>query len=167
MIFHRVIPLFLSALAPLTAAAFPMVPASDKVLTADGVKTFWVESLRSQPLPPKSTRLHPEKNAARKASISRRRGLMKEIRAGQHDLAARLVCLSHNVEAWGRQGNDLKSYETELQLLRLREHVAKIATLEAQREAAIKVGEAADRVGQMDAEIQRLRELQAALVGAA
>ena len=82
---------------------------------------------------------------------------MEQIRSGQHDLAARLVCLSHNVEAWTRQGNDAKSDECETRLIRLREHVAKLATLEAQREAAVKVGAAADRMADLAAEIQRLK----------
>src|SRR6187401_2004587 len=102
MIFPRVVPLFLSALSPLTAADFPMVPATDRVLTVSEVKTFWVNRLRTQPLPPKTTRLYPEKIVARRAEIARRQSLTDQIRAGQHDLAARLVCLSHNVEAWTR-----------------------------------------------------------------
>jgi hypothetical protein len=160
MIFHRVIPLFLSALAPLTAANFPNVPRSDRVLTTSGVKNFWVNHLRDQP----PTRLHPEMEEAREREIARRSDLIAAIRGGQHDLAARLVCLSHNVEAWTRLGNDSKAYEAERQLLTVREHVARIATLEAQREAAIKLGQAADRVAEMDAELQRLKQLEESLV---
>jgi len=159
MIFSRMAPLFLAALAPLSAAHFPVVPPSDSVLTVQQVKAFWVSRLRSQPLPRKSTPLLPEKNAARRAEIQRRRGLMEEIRAGQHDLAARLVCLSHNVEAWSRLGDETKSEAAEQRLIRLREHVAKLATLEARREAAVKVGEAAERMATMGEEIQRLKDL--------
>lgn len=165
MIFHRVIPLFLSALAPLTAADFPRVPPSDRVLSTMEVKDFWVNHLSSQPLAP-PTRLHPETEEARQREIERRDSLIAAIRNGQHDLAARLVSLSHNVEAWTRLGEDNKAYEAERQLLAVREHVARIATLEAQREAAIKLGQAADRVAVMDAELQRLRQMQASLVEA-
>ena len=161
MIFSRIAPLFLAALAPLSAAHFPVVPPSDRVLTVEQVKTFWVSRLRTETLPPKATLLHPEKDATRRSEIQRRQGLMEEIRAGQHDLAARLVCLSHNVEAWSRLGDEPNSDATEQRLIRLREHVAKLATLEAQREAAVKVGEAADRMATMSEEIQRLKELLA------
>lgn len=161
MIFSRIAPLFLAALAPLSAADFPVVPPSDRVLTVQEVKTFWLNRLRFQALPPKATLLHPEKDAARRAEIHRRRALMEEIRVGQHDLAARLVCLSHNVEAWTRLGEETKSDACEQRLIRLREHVAKLATLEAQREAAVKVGEAADRMAAMSEEIQQLKELLA------
>ena len=164
MIFHRVIPLFLSALAPLTAAEFPCVPGSDRVLSTLEVKNFWVNHLQNQPLASKPTRLHPEQEESRQREISRRQGLIQAIRSGQHDIAARLVCLSHNVEAWTRQGDEAKAFEAERQLLLVREHVAKIATLEAQREAAVKLGEAADRVIEMDAELQRLKQLEATLV---
>jgi hypothetical protein len=161
MIFSRIAPLFLSALAPLSAAQFPLVPPSDRVLTVEQVKSYWVNRLRSQALPPKATLLHPEKNTARRTEIQRRRLLMEDIRAGQHDLAARLVCLNHNVEAWSRLGEEAKSDACEQRLIRLREHVAKLATLEARREAAVKVGEAADRTAAMSEEIQRLKELLA------
>lgn len=164
MIFHRVIPLFLSALAPLTAADFPTVPASDRVLSTLEVKDFWVSRLSSQALVPKPTRLYPEKEQVRQREIARRQNLIEAIRAGHHDLAARLVCLSHNVEAWTRLGEDSRAYEAERQLLMVREHVARIATLEAQREAAVKLGAAADRVGAIDTELQQLKQMQESLV---
>lgn len=162
VIFHRVIPLFLSALSPLMAADFPVVPASNRVLSVDEVKNFWIHSIKAEPLPPKPTRLYPEKQAARARVIAQRRSLIEEVRSGQHDLAARLVSLSHNVEAWTRLGDDRKSLEAEQRLLMLREHIAKLATLEAQRSAAVKVGEAADRVTELSDEIQRLKSLLAA-----
>lgn len=162
MIFHRVIPLFLSALSPLTAAEFPVVPASNRILTTTEVTNFWINSLKKQPLPPEPTRLYPKKAEARKRIIAKRKGLISQIRSGQHDIAARLVCLSHNVEAWNRLGDEAKANETETQLFKLREHIAKLATLEAQREAAIKVGETADRMSALSAEIDQLKQLLAA-----
>jgi hypothetical protein len=161
MIFSRMAPLFLAALAPLSAADFPVIPPSDRVLTVQEVKSYWLNRLRAQPLPPETTRLHPEKAAARRAEIRRRRALMEDIRAGHHDLAARLVCLSHNLEAWSRRGEDAKSDACEQRLIRLREHVATLAALEARREAAVKVGEAAERMAAMSEEIRRLKELLA------
>ena len=161
MIFSRMAPLFLSALAPLAAADFPVVPPSDRVLTVAEVRTFWMNRIRTRPLPPKATRLYPEKEASRRSEIARRVALIEEIRTGQHDLAARLVCLSHNLEAWSRRGDEEKSDAAEQRLIRLREHVAKLAALEAQREAALKVGAAADRMAAMSEEILQLKELLA------
>jgi hypothetical protein len=106
MIFHRSIPMFLSALGPLTAASFPMVPASAQVLTVAGVKGYWLQSLERQ-------RVRQKGDA-----------LPDEIRAGRHDLAAQLVCLSHNVEAWARQGEEAKAREAAEELLALRQQVA-------------------------------------------
>lgn len=106
MIFHRSIPMFLSALGPLTAASFPLVPASAMVLTVAGVKGYWLQYLERQ-------RVRQSCGA-----------LPEEIREGRHDLAAQLVCLSHNVEAWARQGDEARARETAEELLKLRQEVA-------------------------------------------
>jgi hypothetical protein len=162
MLFSRIAPLFLASLAPLAAANLPVVPRSDRVLTVQQVKHFWSRSIRSQPLP--SPRLHPDHQAAHRAEVRRRQVLLERIRAGDHDIAARLVCLSHNVEAWSRLGEPEKSRAEEERLIRLREHLARLAALEAQQRAAEKSGEAAERLARLAAEI---RELRARLSGAA
>ena len=83
-----------------------MVPASAQVLTVAGVKGYWLQSLERQ-------RVRQKGDA-----------LPDEIRAGRHDLAAQLVCLSHNVEAWARQGEEAKAREAAEELLALRQQVA-------------------------------------------
>jgi hypothetical protein len=82
---------------------------------------------------------------------------MNEIRGGSHDVNARLVCLEHNVAAWRAQGNPDKAWETEKQLLLLREHLAKLATLQAEKESAEKISATADEVASLRAEIDQLR----------
>lgn len=106
MIFHRSIPLFLSALAPLTAASFPLVPASARVMTVADVKSLWLQALERQ------------------RSQRQRRDLPSEIMAGDHDLAAQLVCLSHNVHAWESLGNREMAKQAEEELVSLRQEVA-------------------------------------------
>jgi hypothetical protein len=106
MIFHRTIPLFLSALAPLTAASFPVVPASAQVLSAAEVKGYWVETLERQRCGDAFS------------------GLCREIAEGNHDLAAQLVSLNHNMEAWIRQGNAEMARQAAEELLSLRMEVA-------------------------------------------
>ena len=103
MIFSRSIPLFLSALAPLTAANFPVVPASAQVITSADVKGYWLQRLERQ---------------------RQRRELLAEIVAGRHELAAELVCLNHNVQAWVRQGNEAMARKAAQKLLELRREVA-------------------------------------------
>jgi hypothetical protein len=105
MLFSRSIPLFLSALAPLTAASFPVVPASAQLITAADVKGYWLQHLERQ---------------RQRASGN----LPDEILAGRHDLAAELVCLNHNLQAWLRQGNEAMAHEAAEELLRLRREVA-------------------------------------------
>lgn len=106
MIFPKVSPLFLSALAPLVAADFPVVPRSSEVLTTAGIKAWWLQRLGCAVAP-------------------HRRRLVEEIRAGRHDTAARLVCLSHNVDAWTRLGCPDKAAAAESKLVRLRERIAR------------------------------------------
>jgi hypothetical protein len=98
--------MFLSALGPLTAASFPLVPASALVMTTAQVKGYWLQSLERQ------------------RSRQQRDPLPEEIREGRHDLAAQLVCLSHNVEAWARQGNEEQARQAAADLLKLRQQVA-------------------------------------------
>lgn len=106
MICPRCIPLFLSALAPLTAAAFPMVPASARVLSPADVKAFWLRHLDRQRLQRGTSQL------------------CDEIHEGIHDVAAALVSLNHNVQAWALQGNEAMSLQEAEALLKLRTEVA-------------------------------------------
>lgn len=110
MIFRRLTPHFLSALTPLTAADFPLVPRSSRILTVPGVKRFWIDRLGGMP--------------SHGAGASRAGKVTDEIRSGRHDVAARLVCLSHNVEAWARQGNMEQAEKTQRRLLSLRRRLA-------------------------------------------
>ncbi len=118
MIFRRITPHFLSALTPLTAADFPLVPRSDRVLTVNEVKRFWIDRLGTRSSEAPQRRMES-------ADKSRETEVADEIRSGHHDVAARLVCLSHNIEAWTRLGNMEKAQESRRKLLRLRQCLAK------------------------------------------
>ncbi len=111
MIFRHITPHFLSALTPLTAADFPLVPRSNLVLTTNEVKRFWIDRLGAMP-------------RMESAGKSRETEVADEIRAGHHDTAARLVCLNHNIEAWTRLGDMAKAQESQRKLLRLRQRLA-------------------------------------------
>ncbi len=147
----------LLACAPLRAVSLPDIPPTDRVLTREEVKNFWLNALRAQPLPPKPTRLHMDKLRAWEARLESRKNLMAEIRGGLHDTNARLASLSHNVEAWKLLGNPAKSREAELELMALKEHLAKLETLEAQRRAAEQVVAMSNRISELQAEIDSLR----------
>lgn len=133
MIFRRVVPLFLSALSPLAAANFPVVPRSERVLSEEDVKDFWITRLRSMPFPPPASG-ELEGESERERELARRKALTREIREGLHDVAARLVSLSHNVEVWSRRGDEHAAARTEATLVRLRERLARLAELEARRD---------------------------------
>ena len=149
--------LSLCACLPLAAESLPRLPASDRVLTEAEVKNFWLNTIRQRPVPPTPSRLYPEHRQRRQHLIEERADLMHAIRGGSYDIEARLACLQHNVAAWKARGNPDKAWETEKQLLRLREHVAKLDTLQAQKAAAEKVSATADEVAALKAEIEQLR----------
>lgn len=144
--------------ATLQAADLAPLPPSDRIHSTEEVKHFWLNVLRHQPLPPKSTGLHPEKQRARDREIARRSKLMKEIRAGAHDIDARLASLEHNLGAWKLKGNQEAAKETEEELRSLNEHLAKVAALNAQRELALKASAAIDQIEALEAEISALRQ---------
>lgn len=149
--------LFLGLCLPLAAESFPAVPASDRVLTVAEVKNYWVNTIAKRPLPPKPTGLYPEKQAQWQQRVEQRQELMKSVRGGSYDTDAKLAALNHNVEAWRLQGDETKRTEAERQLNEFKEHLARLATLEAQRRAAEAVIEMADRVRSLEAEISSLR----------
>ena len=62
---------------------------------------------------------------------------------GHYDFEARRMQLLHNVEAWKLQGEEEKSHEAERQLCQLREHLARLEALNAQKVAAEKLAQAA------------------------
>lgn len=152
MIFRRIAPLFLSALSPLAAANFPVVPRSERVLSEEDVKDFWITRLRSMPFPPPEP---GELEGESERELARRKALTQEIREGLHDVAARLVSLNHNVEAWIRRGNLDEAARTEERLVRLRERLARLAELEARRNHNHLTGDDGGRA--LTREIERLQ----------
>jgi hypothetical protein len=145
------------AILPLSAESLPELPASDRVLTEAEVKNFWVNTIRNRPVPAMPTRLYPEKQARWRSLIEERRNVMEAIRGGSYDTEARMACLDHNVEAWKLRGDPAQAWEAEKQLIRLREHLAKLDTLRAQKDAAEKVSAMASHVSALQAEIDSLR----------
>ncbi len=144
-------------LLPLAASDFPAIPDSTRILSREEVKNFWVNHLRRRPLPPRPNGLHPERQRAWDQAIAQRRSRIRAIRNGHHDTRAQLVRLEHNAEAWDRLGLPEQAKEVEARLYTLREHLATIAKLEAEKRLWIRLGEALDRIDELEREISNLR----------
>lgn len=143
---------------PLSAQILPSLPPSDRVLSREEVKNFWIHHLRRSPLPPRGNGLHPEKqqrHAAAKEAILRQ---IARIHLGHFDIQARLAQLEHNVEAHERRGETDLAETTEIRLFRLREHLLNLARLEAEIELARKLDDHLDRIDALESQIDTLRQ---------
>ena len=151
--------LFLALVTFGRAQSFPSIPASDRVLTTQEVKNFWINKTLRTPVPPKPTGLHPHAQARWSARLRERHSFVEAIRSGQFDTKARLTKLEHNIQAWQTRDNEEKARESERDLRELREHLSRLETLRLQRKAARAQIDAAERVAELEAEIYRLQRL--------
>jgi hypothetical protein len=149
---------FLLLACSLKAGNLPSVPPSDRVLSTEEVKNYWLNAIPKKKLPPKANGLHPEDQAHRERVIQQRKNLMQQVRQGVHDTDAKLATLAHNVDAHTKRGEDQKAKHAEERLFALREHLSKLATLEVQRETARKLAEAHDQIAGLESEISALRQ---------
>ncbi|MEP4076817.1 hypothetical protein [Haloferula sp.] len=142
----------------LHGAELPAIPESNRVLTSDEVKNYWLNAIPKMELPAKGNGLHPEQQAKRERKIEQRKTLMREIKSGKYDVDAKLASLSHNVVAHTQLGETDKAKMSEERLYLLREHLSKLATLKAQRDIAEKLSEATDQIASLKAEISSLEQ---------
>lgn len=154
---RAILPLFaLLCLGRLAALELPAIPASDRVLTREEVKNFWMNHIQRSPLPPKGTGLHPDVQRAHAQAKVDRAKLIQRIKAGDFDTRAQLARLEHNVDALEKLGDMEAAKATEERLHKLREHLATLAKLQADRELAKRASEALDRIAALEAEIATL-----------
>lgn len=141
----------------LTAQNLPAIPPSERILTTESVRNFWINTLQQQPVPAKPTGLHPEKQAAWQRDLDSRESLIKGIRNGDRNIDAKLAQLRHNAAAWRKQGNETEADAAETKLREIQEHLARLETLEIQRKAAQSQIDAAERLKGIEAEISAIR----------
>ncbi len=141
----------------LTARNLPSIPPSERILTIESVRNFWINSLQQQSIPTKPTGLHPEKQAAWQRNLDSRESLITAIRNGDRNIDARLAQLRHNATAWRKQGNETEAEAAEARLREIQEHLALLETLELQRKAAQSQIDAAERLKGIEAEIAAIR----------
>lgn len=150
--------LFLLLVAtPALALELPGIPPSDRILSLEQVRNFWINSIRGARMPPRPNGLHPKEQEKWDRQLAERRRLVRAIREGTHDTRAQLARLEHNAAAWDRLGDDTRAAQAEERLHALREHLAKLAELEERRRLWVKLGESLDRIDALEAEISSLR----------
>lgn len=138
------------------AESLPVLPPSTRVLSQQEVKNFWINTLRRKAVPDKPSSLRPGELAAWKGMIRRRGSLILAIRNGEHDTPARLVQLRHNIRAWREQGADAEALAVEAELQKLEEHLSRMRTLAAQRDAAEAQVDAAESLDRIEAKLSTI-----------
>lgn len=141
----------------LAAQNLPAIPPSERILTTESVKNFWINTLQNQPVPAKPTRLHPEQQAAWQRDLDSRESLIRSIRNGDRNIDAKLAQLGHNAAAWRRQGNETEAEAAEAKAREIHIYLARLATLELQRKAAQSQIDAVERLKNIEAEIAAIR----------
>lgn len=139
------------------AQLLPAIPPSGRILTTGDVKNYWLNTLQNQPVPPKPTGLHPERQAGWQRDLDSRESMIRSIRKGDRNIDAKVAELTHNAEAWRRQGNEKEAEAAETKLREIRRHLALLETLELQRQAARSQIDAAERLKGIEARIAELR----------
>lgn len=153
----RVLPLFLVlACGWGRAESLPVLPPSTRVLTQQEVKNFWINTLRRKAVPDKPSSLRPGELSSWRAMIRRRGSLILAVRNGDYDTPARLVQLRHNIRAWREQGAEEEALAVEAELQKLEEHLSRMRTLAAQRDAAKAQVDAAESLERIESRLSSI-----------
>jgi hypothetical protein len=139
------------------ADKLPVLPEPQRVLTIRDVKNYWLNTLAAAPIPPRPLGLHPEEQRAWDRAVARRKDCIAAIKRGDYDTEARLAQFEHNIVAWRNSGDEKKARAEERKLLELREHIARMETMEEQKRAAAAQLEANQRLQRIEAEVSSLR----------
>jgi hypothetical protein len=135
----------------------PEIPGSSRVITFPQVRNFWIRALQAKPVPPKPNGLHPDRQSTWSRALADRNATIEAIRNGDHDTEALLVLHSHNAAAWRLSGNEEAAMAEEATLRELREHLARMHTLEFLARAAQSQIDSAERLRNIEAELESLR----------
>ena len=138
--------------------SLPTIPASDRILTVEQVRNFWINSLLRKPIPPKPSGLYPRQQATWRYQLATRQAAITAIESNQYATEARMAQLSHNSAAWRRRGNEVEANKCDAELRKIELHLAELETLSMQRAAAQAQIDAAERIKQLEATISSLSQ---------
>lgn len=147
--------------AEIAEAQFATIPESDRMLSTEEVKNFWIHQIRKALLGSRPLGLEPEKQKKWDALVAKRKGQIAAIKRGSYDNEARLAQLRHNAEAWKRLGNLEKSRGANQQMMELEVHLAQLEALEADKKKSEEEAKAAqasvEHMKRLESEIKALR----------
>lgn len=114
----------------------PAIPPSDRVITVQEVRNFWINQLLRLPIPAKPSGLYPQEQAAWRSRLNARKATLTAIETGHYGTEAKIAQLTHNAHAWRLKGNETEAKKAETELRSIELQLAKQETLRLQREAA-------------------------------
>lgn len=136
----------------------PSIPRSERVITLKEVRNFWINQLLRLPIPTKPSGLYPQAQAAWRCRLNARIATLTAIESGHYGTEAKIAQLTHNANAWRLKGNENEAKKSEAELRDLELHLAKLATLSLQREAAQAQIDSAARIRALEAEVASWRQ---------
>jgi hypothetical protein len=98
------------------AQDLPTIPDSDRILTQDEVKNFWINSLPVAQEPSRLARNYKGLIEAYHEQIRSRQSFIAMIQSGEYDLQARIAMLRHNVATYRLKGAEEKAAALEERL---------------------------------------------------
>jgi hypothetical protein len=140
----------------LLAAPMPDLPSSERILTLENVRSYWINTLQARPIPTKPLGLHPERQSEWQRKLNQRNALIESLRRGDYDTDANLAALRHNAAVWRQQGKLAEAEAADARIREINEHLSRMATLEMQRRAAQSQIDSAQRLKEMAAALSEL-----------
>ena len=129
-----------------SAVELPEIPKSERVLSLQEVKNFWVNKLPSPKEPSRLDRDYHKLIVSHHQQVGERHRLIQAIKAGKYDQLAKIVMLEHNITAYMLKKDNAKVTELSAELNQL--------TAAAQAEAEKRAE--ADRIERLIAATNRL-----------
>ncbi|MFT5857006.1 MAG: hypothetical protein ACI8XO_004264 [Verrucomicrobiales bacterium] len=129
-----------------SAQSLPEIPHSQRVISLEEVKNYWVNHLPEPREPSRLAREYYRLNVQYHQQVGARHRLIQAISAGKQDAYAKLVMLRHNVVAYRLKGQDD-------QVLALSEELEKLEAIVAKEKAE---NEQAERLERLIAATERL-----------
>ncbi len=157
MTFRPLLVLFVCGVLTSHATVLPEIPPSERILSIEEVRNYWVNTLRGRPVPPRPTGLHPDQQRQWSDMVRARQHLIERARQGEFDDQAAFVALRHNANAWRMRGDEEQAEKIEAKLRALEIHRKQLEVLETQRRAALAQIEMAERVAALESRLSSLR----------
>lgn len=113
----------------------PKIPQSERILTFQEVKNFWMNEIIHASFPREPSGLYPREQAEWRNALRARNEKLRDIRCGLFDEEARIAQLRHNSHAWRLKGHEQQANLLDAELRKITLYRAQLESLQFQRQA--------------------------------